>query len=403
MRTVVEIFTGLGGLALGLERAGFTHLALVEWGKDACQTVRENYPDWPLYEGDVRDFSYEAIPKDVDLLAGGPPCQPFSLGGKHRGREDRRNMFPEVFRAQRELRPKAILIENVYGLTRPAFRPYFEYILLQLRFPFITLEPHEEWEEHKERLLEYAERIDDDKRGDDYDVTFRVINAADYGVPQIRKRVFIVGFRKDLGLRWSWELVAPSHLKEALEHAQWVDGSYWREHFLPLPTRCMPDKAVGEQRLQRWRTVRDALHGLPEPVDGAEYPGIANHVGIPGARVYPGHTGNMLDKPAKTVKAGDHGCPGGEHVLVKDDGSYRYLTVRECARLQGFPDTLRFTCSRTEAMRQLGNAVPIPVAEIFGAAISRVLGGEVVVNERPTATQVEFAWYPSRLAQMVSR
>ncbi len=371
MLTAVELFTGLGGLALGLERAGFRHLALAEWDKDACETVRLNHPGWPLHEGDVRDFMYSGLPKNVDLLAGGPPCQPFSLGGKHRGDEDKRNMFPEVFRAQRELRPKALLIENVYGLARPAFRPYFEYILLQLQFPFIIPRPGEGWREHKERLLKRGPA--EASRADSYDVDYRIINAADYGVPQIRRRILIVGFRRDLGVQWSWGTVAPTHSREALDLAQRGDGSYWSEHGVSHRALGPLSHAPTRPPLQRWRTLRDALAGLPEPVDGQECPGIPNHVGIPGARLYPGHTGNPLDKPAKAVKAGDHGNPGGEHVLIKADGSHRYLTVRECARLQGFPDGIIFKCSRTEAMRQLGNAVPVPVAETFARAVAQAL------------------------------
>jgi DNA (cytosine-5)-methyltransferase 1 len=284
-------------------------------------------------------------------------------------------MFPEVFRAQRELRPKAILIENVYGLARPSFRPYLEYILLQLRFPFVTPDLGEGWRSHKERLLAHsvAARFG---TGDTYDVDFRVINAADYGVPQIRRRLLIVGFRADLGVCWSWNAVAPTFSKEALEYALWGDGSYRAEHGIERP----PGSGATDQQnvlafhgRQRWRTLRDALKGLPTPVDGKEHPSVRNHVGIPGARLYAGHTGNTLDRPAKAIKAGGHGNPGGEHVVILDDGSHRYLTVRECARIQGFPDELTFQCSRTEAMRQLGNAVPVPLAEVFGKAIFRVL------------------------------
>jgi DNA (cytosine-5)-methyltransferase 1 len=397
MRTAVELFTGMGGLALGLERVGFRHLALVEWDRKACDTVRLNHPDWPLHEGDARGFSFAALPQDIDLLAGGPPCQPFSVGGKHRGRGDHRDMFPEVVRAQRALRPKAIFIENVHGLTRSAFRPYFEYILLQLRFPFLVAADSEEnWESHKGRLLAHSVTKGNRASADEYDVDFAIVNTADYGVPQVRRRVVIVGVRRDLSVAWSWNAVPLTHSRESLDHAQVVDGSYWAEHGLPEPlARAGGHKNLPARKppLERWRTVRDALRGLPEPVFGSDDLGYRNHIGIPGARVYPGHTGNVLDKPAKTVKAGDHGCPGGEHVLVRDDGSIRYFTVRECARLQGFPDQLRFECSRTEAMRQLGNAVPVPLAEALGSGLVRILRGDATGSQRPTRTsQMPLEW-----------
>lgn len=381
----VELFTGMGGLALGLERAGFEHLALVEWDRDAHQTARENHPGWPLGPEpiDVTLYAYDSIPEGIDLLAGGPPCQPFSLGGKHHGQHDHRNMFPEMVRAQRALRPKAILVENVYGLNRPAFRPYLDYILLQLRYPFVLARPGEDWEHHKARLERVGQR---QPRAETYEVGAPLlINAADYGAPQIRRRILIVGFRRDLGVTWTPP--EPTHSRDVLGRAQDVKGSYWQEHGLPdrggdgINALRVPDGRL------RWNTVRDALghtmrnamgqvvyeNELPPPVDGQEHPVFRNHVGVPGARVYAGHTGNALDRPAKAVKAGDHGCPGGEHVLIRDDGTIRYFTVREVARLQGFPDSVHFTCSRTEAMRQIGNAVPVPVAEAFGMAVKHTL------------------------------
>ncbi len=387
MRTAVELFTGLGGLALGLERAGFGHLALVEWDRQACETVRLNHPNWPLHEADVREFDFDSLPKGIDLLAGGPPCQPFSVGGKHQGHADGRNMFPEVFRAQRCLQPKFLLLENVYGLVRTTFRPYFEYILLQLRFPFVVAEGGESWEEHKARLLRVTGQSEREL-SQSYDITYKVINAADYGVPQIRRRVIIVGVRRDLGVSFPWSAVPPTHSREALLYAKLVSGSYWDEHALPSPPPRPGGNNLRQPTLERWRTIRDAIRDLPEPINGSEAVGFVNHVGIPGARVYQGHTGNPLDEPSKTVKAGDHGCPGGEHVLIKDNGEIRYLTVRESARLQGFPDDIRFTCSRTEAMRQLGNAVPVPVAEAFARVIYGILDSRISAPRESRLEQV---------------
>ncbi|MEO8497317.1 MAG: DNA cytosine methyltransferase [Planctomycetota bacterium] len=144
----IELFAGAGGLALGAAGAGFFHEAVLEWNRDCCDTIRENQrrgvdpvAGWTLHQGDVREFDFTQIRGELDLLAGGPPCQPFSFGGKHGGLADRRNMFPSVAEAARILRPRAIIIENVKGILRPSFNATFEYILLLLRYPDITRNP----------------------------------------------------------------------------------------------------------------------------------------------------------------------------------------------------------------------------------------------------------------------
>ena len=127
---------------------------------------------------------------------------------------------------------------------------------------------------------------------------------------------------------------------------------------------------------ERWRTVRDALvdpeNTLPDPTKTSDN-GFLNHVHNPGARTYKGHTGSPLDQPAKTLKAGDHGVPGGENMLAHSNGKVRYFTVRESARLQTFPDNYYFAGAWTEAMRQLGNAVPVRLAEIVATSIREKL------------------------------
>jgi DNA (cytosine-5)-methyltransferase 1 len=264
--------------------------------------------------------------------------------------------------------------------------PYFEYILAQLAFPFVLHAADEGWQEHKTRLAGYQAagdvRLEEQswkqKAAYRYDVQYRVYNVADFGVPQERHRVFIVGFRHDLGARWAFP--APTHAEDALLYAQYVDGSYWDEH--GLARRSPPaNKASRIARLAkfpkplawRWRTVRDAIGALPEPIDYDPSPPLANHVGIPDARVYAGHTGSPWDWPAKAIKAGDHGNPGGENMLRREDGSVRYFTVRELARLQTFPDEWQFANSWTESRRQIGNAVPVAVAEIIASGIRREL------------------------------
>lgn len=390
--TSVELFAGGGGLALGAHQAGFHHLLVNELDVRACDTLRANFaadfnsgtlfdeaPNlmdrWPLTPGDVKKIDWEPLAGQVDLLAGGAPCQPFSLGGGHRGDEDERNLFPEVFRALRELRPRAFIVENVRGLLRESFRPYFEYIVSQLATPHAVAKRGEGWIEHKERLA--RERGVRHDPHDTYNVSYKLVNSADYGLPQARHRVFIVGFRSDLGVEWSWPNA--NHSEDALLWDQ-IHGSYWNEFGLAArePVRLSVSrkrKLLSSDRPagQRWRTLRDALADMPEPKNGVEAPGYTGHVGVPGAKLYKGHTGNPLDRPAKTVKAGVHGVPGGEHVLLRDDGTHRYLTVRECARLQGFPDSYRFSGPRSEAMRQIGNAVPVHLARSMTSSISDAL------------------------------
>ena len=376
----VELFTGTGGLALGVARAGFTHELLVEIDRHAVATLHENRTrvaemrDWAILPVDVAEVDYEPHAGTVDLLAAGAPCQPFSLGGKHQAHRDARNMFPEVIRATRELRPRAILVENVRGLVRPNVKPYFSYVLRQLTLPERVPLEGERWQAHDARLAKAIDVGVDARSELRYEVRSETLNVADFGVPQRRERIFIVAFRDDLGARPFGAL--PTHSRDALLHSQFVEGSYWREH--EIPPCSVPDRFAGRVRTLskappptefRWRTVRDALRGLPEPLDFREHVLYPNHAGIPGARSYVGHTGSPLDEPAKTLKAGVHGVPGGENMLRRADGSVRYFTPREAARLQTFPDEYRFTGPWGEIMRQLGNAVPVRMAEQVASTI----------------------------------
>lgn len=382
MGTSVELFAGGGGLALALHEAGFRHLLTNEFAPRASQTLRLNRavdwtPErespasldspWPLIEGDIRDVAFEPWSGEVDVLAGGPPCQPFSLGGLAAGDTDERNGFPWFFRATREMRPRAIICENVRGLLRPSFAPYFEYLTRELSAPFEKRVEGESWQDHDARLRKALASGDGSDASERYTVHVCPVNAADYGVPQIRNRVLMVAFRNDLGV--DWRPPQPTHSEGALLRAQ-ADGSYWAERGLPSrpPLRTAPSAVGG---LTPWKTLRDALADLPEPGgDKEETPPWTHHVRWPGARIYPGHTPNGLDRPAKTVKAGVHGVPGGESVVRLDDGSIRYLTVREVARIMTFPDTWRFAGPRGEQMRQLGNAVPVELGRAFAESVA---------------------------------
>ena len=396
MRTTVELFTGAGGLALGLHSAGARHQALIEFNNCACDTLRANWRDGfnhnvdatpSIYETDVRAFDYrrfrEQLDRDVDGVIGGPPCQPFSLGGVARGFDDARNMFPEAARAVAELRPKFFIFENVKGLLRDSFADYFQYILRQLTYPSLTIASDESWREHSEQLQRTIGATKTLEPSATYQVAFKLLDAADYGAPQRRSRVFIVGFRSDLNVVPTFP--KPTHSFDKKIWEQWVSGEYWDAHKVPkrLRPNVSPNAKKRAQDLRRqfglfpppglrWATVRDALKGLPDPKD-VNY--VPNHEFRDGARPYPGHTGSDYDEPSKALKAGVHGVPGGENMIAFPDGSYRYYTPREAARIQTFPDEYVFCGPTSETMRQIGNAVPVKLAEAVGACVLRQLEG----------------------------
>lgn len=367
----IELFSGAGGMALGLEAAGFDSVALFERNTSACATLRHNRPSWNVVEGDVCkvDFSKYGA---VDLVAGGPPCQPFSMGGKAKGFEDKRDMFPEAVRAVRELQPSAFIFENVRGLLRPAFANYVEYIRLQLTYPSFPISGNIDWESNLRRLQRHH-TSKNKSEALSYTVNIHLADAADYGVPQRRHRVFFVGFRQDLNVGWSFP--APSHSNEGLMRAKYLTGDYWASHELESPST--PLKLLGKvERLrtgellptaQPWMTVRDALVGLPSPSLRNDF---FNHRLQSGAKSYPGHTGSPLDEPSKALKAGDHGVPGGENMLRYPNGKVRYFSIRESARIQTFPDNYIFPGTWSESMRQLGNAVPLELARIVAKSVA---------------------------------
>ena len=389
MTRSVELFSGLGALALGFSRAGFDHQLMVEWNSDACATIEENKArgiehvgHWPIKNLDVREVDYGPLARmGVSVLGGGPPCQPFSIGGKHRGANDQRDMWPEAIRAVRELQPKAFVFENVRGLLRPAFASYLRWITLNLESPSEGMRKGEDWQTHLSRL----ERTRGKRKSLGYGVTVVPVNAADYGAAQVRRRVLIVGFRSDLDI--DWQMPAATHSREALLRDKWISGDYWAKHEIPKsrqPTLSSRDEATvrrirdGKILIETlpWVTTRDALKGLPEPSMDRDAELFApNHRYQPGAKKYPGHTGSQLDEPSKALKAGAHGVPGGENMMAREDGSVRYFTVREAARLQGLPDDFVFPdqVSWSECMRQLGNAVPVPLAEFVAREAAKTL------------------------------
>ncbi|WP_245656327.1 DNA cytosine methyltransferase [Novosphingobium naphthalenivorans] len=369
-------------MALGIARAGFEHELVLEYDQDSANTLRENKArriqhvrHWEIAEADVREVDYGRH-EGADLVSGGPPCQPFSIGGKHLGPRDPRNMWPEAIRAVRTIRPKAFIFENVRGLFRPDFSEYRDYITLQLTYPEIAPKEDEFWLDHLRRLKQHS------KSREGAAVSYRVlsqsINAADYGAPQKRHRAIFIGIAGAFGEEWSFP--APTHSQEALAWAKHIDGSYWQTHdmrrgFKPssaTETRLAARLAKTKEKpsTKPWVTVRDSIVDLPAPLKS---PSASGHWQHPGARVYPNHTGSCLDEPAKALKAGDHGVPGGENMLVSPRGNVRYFTVREMARLQSLPDDYYISGSWKAATRQLGNAVPTVVAELIGKAVKKII------------------------------
>jgi len=299
----LEICAGAGGQALGLEQAGFAHAGLVEIDRHCCNTLRLNRPGWRVFECDIRDFAARRAPafKGIELLAGGLPCPPFSVAGKQLGDQDERNLFPVALDLVDIIQPRAVMLENVRGFLANVFGEF----RLELKARF-------------------------EKMG--YRADWRLLNASDFGVPQLRPRVVIVALRKDMASGFSWPVkngVKPRTVGEALYDLIAADGwkraSIWRNRANDIAPTIVggslkhggPD--LGPTRARKaWATLG---------VDGL---GIAN---APPERDF-------------------EGVPR--------------LTVPMVARLQGFPDDWQFSGRKTPAYRQVGNAFPPPVARAVG-------------------------------------
>jgi DNA (cytosine-5)-methyltransferase 1 len=379
METVIELCAGAGGLACGIGEAGFRHQLAVDFDVDCCRTLSQNWK-WKILQSDLRALNYRIFKQEPDLLAGGPPCQPFSVAGQHAADSDPRDMFPQVVRAVRELKPKAFLFENVAGLMRPRFAEYVEYISLQLCEPELPIKGKEKWFEHSLRLRRASLKINNSNRLR-YSVSRQVLNAADFGVPQNRLRVFFVGFREEFGARWSFPLA--THSEAALLHSKWITGEYWKKN--DIPTSAITQKEATRIKLLEhqpelllrfpWKTVRDAIGDLPDPENqkiGARK--VENHDFVPGAKSYPpGHTGSAHDLPSKALKAGVNGVGGGENMLLKSNGDVRYFTSLEMRRIQTFRDSYQFIGNRSSITKQLGNAVPPTLAKHVAESIRQTL------------------------------
>ena len=294
--TSLELCAGAGGQARGLERAGFGHAGVVEIDADCCKTLSLNRPQWRVHEQDLNLFDGAGY-RGIDLLAGGLPCPPFSVAGKQLGKDDERNLFPAAIRLVDETRPKAIMIENVRGFLGAVFEDYRGFIRNELK-----------------------------KLG--YEAQWRLLNACDYGVPQLRPRVIIVALRDDLKDGFEWpvpsRINAPTvgeTLGDLMAERGWLGAKAWAARADDIaPTLVGGSKKHGGPDLGPTR-ARQAWASLG--VNGKTLADLApdpDFVGMP------------------------------------------KLTVRMAARIQGFDDDWQFHGRKTAAYRQVGNAFPPPVA-----------------------------------------
>lgn len=309
--TSLEMCAGAGGQALGLERAGFDHLALVEMEHAACQTLRLNRPAWQVVEGDLRAFGGKSY-KGVDLLAGGVPCPPFSKAGKQLGANDERDLFPEAVRLVEECRPQAVMLENVRGLLDAVFADYRHRIELQLK-----------------------------KLG--YVAGWRLLNASDFGVSQLRPRVVCVGIRKELAGGFSWpepHQIPPPTVGELLYDLMASKGWHGADHWRITANTIAPTLVGGSKK-----------HGGPDLGPTRAKQAWAA-IGVDGM--------GLWDEPPQPDFVGQP-----------------RLTPRMTARIQGFPDDWHFFGRKTAAYRQIGNAFPPPVA----AAVACQIGAALSVKQ----------------------
>ncbi|MEU3373830.1 DNA (cytosine-5-)-methyltransferase [Streptomyces sp. NPDC006660] len=381
--TSIEICAGAGGQAIGLHSAGFKHLALVEIDGNAAQTLRHNVEhrdkwEWErkfcdVIEGDMKEFKplshlKKAVgflgrplrPRDLDLLAGGVPCPPFSHAGKQLGKDDERDLFPWMLRLVDELRPRAVMIENVRGIRDAKFEEYRTYV---------------------EACLQggHAKRPEDgtDVYLDGFGYTvckWEVLEASDFGVPQLRPRAILVAIRTDvlgdLELEWPEPThEAPRSVFEALKASMELRYAPFLEMGGSVAAdakRCLDqwvDNASRAMSERKDRGIAPTLVGGSKKHGGADLgpsraKAVWRQLGVSGMGVANDHAESMKKKTY-------------DRDLFRPEGPM--LTVRQAAIIQGFPDDWEFDGRKTAQYRQVGNAFPPPVAHAVGAAIAKLL------------------------------
>lgn len=325
MKDFIDLFCGAGGLSLGLEAAGLHCVAAVEMNRDACETFalhhrRASVHDMPIQQ--VNFTQYSGIP----LLVGGPPCQPFSAGGKGLASGDTRDMIPQFVRAVKEARPEVFLMENVPGLAGPTHRAYLELSLVKLS-----------------------------KLG--YKLTVEVLNAAEYGIPQKRKRLIVVGVRDGLT---EFAMPAPTH------------GPRGRKAFVSAGAVLAGVKTstfVNESKV----TFAKRPDLRPSPYDGHLFNGGGRAIDLssPSHTILASAGGNkthFLDLEGEVPAYHKHLLKGGKP-KVGSLGGGRRLSIEESAALQTFPKGMKFAGSRSSQYAQVGNAVPPALGKVLGKAL----------------------------------
>jgi DNA (cytosine-5)-methyltransferase 1 len=305
--TTVELCAGAGGQSLGFEQAGIGHVALVELDRHACATLRWNRPEWNVIEQDLHQFAGSAF-KGADLISGGLPCPPFSIAGKQLGTKDERNLFPAMLRLVDEIRPRAVMVENVRGILDQLFEDYRRYVGGELQ-----------------------------KLG--YQPGWKLMNASDFGVPQLRPRVVLVAVRKEYSEHFAWP-------RESTEQAKTVG-----EVLVDLMA------SNGWQGARQWSKFANGI--APTIVGGSHK-----------------HGGPDLG-PTRARRAWAQLCVDGLGIANDppnaDFTGLPRLTVRMVARLQGFPDEWQFSGGKTAAYRQVGNAFPPPFARAIAESLRACL------------------------------
>lgn len=332
---VISLFSGCGGLDLGFERAGFDIPVANEFDKKIWETFKVNHPNTTLIEGDVRKINKEDIAQyldgEVDGIIGGPPCQSWSQAGSLKGIEDERGqLFFDYIRILKEFKPKFFLAENVSGMLAKRHSEAVQNIL---------------------NLFNEA----------GYDVTLTMVNAKDYGVAQERKRVFYIGFRKDLEIKFEF----PHGSTEDDEKKITLRDIIWYLQETAIP--------AGKKN-----------HHNPEAINNNEYfTGAYSTIFMSGNRV------KAWDEQAYTVQASGRQCqlhPQAPKMIKVGKNDYRFvegkedlyrrMTIREIARVQGFPDDFKFIYDDTNtAYKMIGNAVPVNLAKEIAMAIKQTLKG----------------------------
>jgi DNA (cytosine-5)-methyltransferase 1 len=323
----LSLFSGGGGLDLGFDRAGFQHVESYEVVTDAAHTLVSNRPEWNVksgHDGDVTRIDWRTLKGRVDVIHAGPPCQPFSSAGRQMGDADNRNLFPEFIRAVREIKPVVVVAENVRALLNGKFREFVQ-----------------------EQIVKPLSR--------EYSVSVFELNAASFGVPQVRTRVFFVGFRRDLGVHYSPP--TPTH------HCPYVNG----DELPPLAA------AMQAEPLLRCMGAREAL-GLPETGFDALAPTLRS--GLTGPR----HTTSILSSVSalklwNRLAIWPNGVAQSREMAQKFVPENRHfrLSVPDCALLQGFPESWKFRGAVYKSIGQIGNSVAPPMAYQVGLSILRCL------------------------------